>query len=186
VAYRTAERAALISGSPSPNSKSRTLLEHAQARLFARGFDTTLIELGSLPADALLGRRQDARVQAAVEAITAAQIVVASSPVYRATYSGLLKVFFDLLAPESLAGKLAVPILTGGSLAHQLALEHGFRPLFASLGATVVPGGVYGCDAQFKQGPEPALVDRVDRAVDEALMLLRAGFSTSETLTREA
>ena len=185
MAYRSAERAALISGSPSPNSKSRALLEHALARLFARGFDTTLVDLGSLPADALLGRRQDARVQAALEAVTAAQIVVAGSPVYRASYSGLLKVFFDLLAPESLVGKLAVPLLTGGSPAHQLALEHGLRPLFASLGATVVPAGVYGCDAQFTPGPEAALLGRVDRAVDEALMLLRAGYATSDTLTRE-
>jgi len=171
VAYRIVERAALISGSPSPSSKSRSLLEHAQARLFARGFDTTLIDLGALPADALLGRRQDGRVQAALEAVTEAQIVVAGAPVYRASYSGLLKVFFDLLAPDSLAGKLAVPILTGGSSAHRLALDHSFRPLFASLGATVVPTGVYGCDAQFTPGPDAALLERVERAIDEAVTL---------------
>lgn len=171
MAYRTMERAVLISGSPSRHSRSRLLLEHAHARLFARGYDATLVELASLPADALLGRDSDPRLDAALEAVAGAPIVVAGSPVYRATYSGLLKVFFDLLAPDSLAGSVAVPVLTGGSPGHQLALEHGLRPLLASLGATVIATGVYGCDAQFGGGPDAALLERIDRAIDAAISL---------------
>ena len=162
-------RAALISGSPSPQSKSRTLLELARERLDAAGFETTTIDLAALPADALLGRKKDARVEEALLAVRAADVVVAASPVYRATFSGLLKVFFDLLPRNGLEGKVGVPILTGASPDHRLALDHGFRPLFASVGAAVVANGVYAWGAQFTPAPEAGLAALVDRAIDEAV-----------------
>ena len=161
--------AVLISGSPSATSKSRALLEHAQAQLEAAGCSTTLIDLAALPAEALLGRRENQDVREAIEQVKAARIVVASSPTYRATYTGLLKTFFDLLPQDCLTGKIGLPILTGGSPAHQLALDHSFRPLFASLGATVA-NGVYAHDAQFKTDT-PALQARVRSAVQEAVAL---------------
>ena len=112
---------------------------------------------------------------AAIESATRARIVVAGTPVYRATYSGLLKVFFDLLPQDSLLGKIGVPIVTGHDRGHSLALDHGLRPLFASLGATVVASGVYGTSAQFQNGKTaPELLQAVDRAVDEALALAGA------------
>jgi FMN reductase len=162
--------AVLISGSPSTTSKSRQLLERARADLEAAGYATTIIELNALPADALLGRRSANEVKSALEAVIAARIVVASSPTYRATYSGLLKTFFDLLPPDSLKGKIGIPLLTGGSPLHQLAVDHTFRPLFASLCATV-GRGVYGYDAQFKNGPDPSLLAEVDAAVEEAVIM---------------
>jgi FMN reductase len=167
-------RAALISGSPSPQSKSRALLGLARERLAAAGYETAVIELATLPAEALLGRKRDGAVEEGLVAVGRADIVVASSPVYRATYSGLLKVFFDLLPRNGLEGKVGVPILTGASPDHRLALDHGLRPLFASLGAVVISNGVYGTDAQFRHGPDAALLDRVDRAMDEAIALLGA------------
>jgi len=164
-------RAVLISGSPSATSKSRALLERARERLRDAGWDTVLIDLSTLPADALLGRGASDGVTRALTAVQQARLVIAASPVYRATYSGLLKVFFDLLPQDGLAGKIAVPILTGGSPAHLLALDHGFRPLFTSVGATVVAAGVYGSDAQFKNGPDATLLASVDQAIDAALTL---------------
>src|SRR6266568_3865622 len=147
-----------ISGSPSKTSKSRMLVEHA-----------------ALPAEPLLGRGASAAVAGAIEAATRAGIIVAGTPVYRATYSGLLKVFFDLLPQDSLLGKIGVPIVTGHDRGHSLALDHGLRPLFASLGATVVASGVYGTSAQFQNGKTaPELLQAVDRAVDEALALAGA------------
>ncbi|MBI4502734.1 MAG: NAD(P)H-dependent oxidoreductase [Gemmatimonadetes bacterium] len=165
--------AVLISGSPSASSKSRTLLERAQAQLEAVGCSTILIDLATLSADALLGRRTDDQLRSAVETVGRAQVVVASSPTYRATYSGLLKTFFDLLPQDCLVGKIGIPILTGGGPWHRLALDHSFSPLFTSLGATVV-NGVYGHDGQFKNGPDAALLERVDRAIDDALAVARA------------
>ncbi len=108
----------------------------------------------------------------ALQAVLDAGIVVVSTPIYRATYSGLLKVFFDLLPQDALARKVAIVIATGGGQGHLLAVDHGLRPLLASVGALVVATGVYGTDAQFRAGvPEPALTERIERAALEAASL---------------
>ena len=165
-----------ISGSPSATSKSRVLVEYALAQLAARGATTQLVDLAALPAEPLLGRGTSAAVAGAIEATTRAGIIVAGTPVYRATYSGLLKVFFDLLPQDSLIGKIGVPLVTGHDAAHSLAVDHGLRPLFTSLGATVVASGVYATSQQFTDGkPDRELLAAVDRAVGEALALATAG-----------
>src|SRR5436189_784638 len=161
-----------ISGSPSATSKSRVLVEHALAQLEARGAAVRLIDVATLPADALLGRGSASQLTDALARVAEARIVVAGTPVYRATYSGLLKVFFDLLPQDALIGKIGVPIVTGDGAAHALAIDHGMRPLFASIGATVVAGGVYATSAQLPDGKAgPELLAAVDRAVREALSL---------------
>jgi FMN reductase len=161
-----------ISGSPAARSKSRTLLERALAELADRGVTTTLIDLSALPADALLTRRRAAEVDDALASVGRASIVVASTPVYRATYSGLLKVFFDLMPVNGLVGKTAIPIATGGSPAHQLVIDHGLRPLFASIGAVITPTAVYGTDSAFENSiPHPSLIARIQAAVSEAITL---------------
>jgi len=161
-----------ISGSPSARSKSRTLLEHALAALTERGVPTTLIDLASLPADALLGRRTAGELDAALELVRDASIIVASTPVYRATYSGLLKVFFDQLPMNGLVDKTAIAIASGGSPAHLLVIDHGLRPLFASVGAITTPTGIYGTDSSFENGvPHPSLLARIEQAASEAVTL---------------
>lgn len=167
--------AVAISGSPSRGSKSRRLLAHALVRFAAAGARTRAIELVDLPAGALLGRESSPAVDDALAAVASAQILIVGTPVYRASYSGLLKVFFDLLEPDALAGKTAVLVATGGAAGHQLVLDHALRPLVGSVGAVAVPTGVYGTDRQFQgEEPEPALVDRLERAVNEALSLAAA------------
>jgi FMN reductase len=177
--------AVAISGSPSGRSRSRRLLSAAVRRLELHGVAATEIDLSVLPAEALLGRYRSEALDVAIATTTQARIVIASTPVYRASYSGLLKAFFDLLAPDSLARAVAIPIATGGAPGHQLVLDHALRPLFGSLGATVVPTGIYGIDAQFASGePHPLLVQRIDRAVDEALAIATAAspsFSITST-----
>jgi len=161
-----------ISGSPAARSKSRMLLERALVALSDRGATTTLVDLSALSADALLGRRRAIEVDSALGNVSQATIIVASTPVYRATYSGLLKVFFDLLPLNGLVGKTAIPIATGGSPAHQLVIDHGLRPLFASVGAVTTPTGVYGTDSAFENGvPNDSLIDRLNAAVAEAITL---------------
>jgi len=162
-----------VSGSPKPVSRSRTLLELALTALERQGTGPSrLIDLAKLPADALLGRHQDREVADALQAVLDAGIVVVSTPIYRATYSGLLKVFFDLLPQDALARKVAIVIATGGGQGHLLAVDHGLRPLLASVGALVVATGVYGTDAQFRAGvPEPALTERIEHAALEAASL---------------
>lgn len=159
----------------SPNraqSKSGRLLDHALDRLATLHVPGRRIDLGELPAEALLGQGRHVEVEEAIAATIDAQIVIAATPVYRATYSGLLKVFLDLFPNGALSGRVVVPIATGGSQTHLLALDHGLRPLFASLGALVTASAVYAGPEHFAD--EQALLDRVDKAVIEAAALARS------------
>lgn len=164
-----------ISGTSSRESHSRRLLTYAAGRLENAGLDTRVIDLCELPADGLLGRTRSMQVSDALDRVAGARIVVVSTPVYRAAYSGLLKVFFDLLPQDALAHKVAIPIATGASPGHQLVIDHALRPLLASVGAVVVAAGVYGTDSQFRSddGPDDSLIARVEQVVAAALELVR-------------
>jgi FMN reductase len=150
-------------------SKSRLLVERVLGELKRRGGEVHLVDLAALPADALLGRRPDPDLAAALEAASRAAIVVAGTPVYRATYSGLLKTFFDLFPRDALSAVVGVPVVTGAGPEHALAVDHGLRPLFASLGARTIAAAIYATDAQFPNGqPAPELLTAVERAAREA------------------
>jgi FMN reductase len=161
-----------ISGSPRATSKSRLLVERVLDALAKHGVPVQLVDLAVLPAEALLGRGADPHVANALEAASHAEIVVLGTPVYRATYTGLAKAFFDLFPRDALAGAIGVPVVTGAGPEHALAVDHGLRPLFASLGARTIAAAIYATDAQFRGGaPEPALLAAVERAAREALSL---------------
>lgn len=79
----------------------------------------------------------------AQQALAAADAVIAVSPVYAASYAGLFKSFVDVLDPDALRGTPVLVAATGGSARHSLVLDHALRPLFAHLGADVVPTAVF-------------------------------------------
>jgi FMN reductase len=141
--------AVAISGSPSANSRSRALLAAALAQLKGQGVDGTLLDLLDLPADALLARRRDPAVDAAIAQATGASILLLGTPVYRATYVGQLKAFLDLFPQDALAGRVVGLIATGAGPGHLLAIDHGLRPLVASLRGLSAANALYVTDAQF-------------------------------------
>jgi SsuE family FMN reductase len=145
-----------ISGSPSPNSRSRLLILRVLAHLAAHSSgnrqgigDGQLIDLSGLSADALLGRTRNQALDEAIQQVCAADILVVGTPVYRASYAGQLKVFFDLFPQDALRGRVVGLVATGAGLAHQLVIDHGLRPLVASLGGLSAATGIYVADAQF-------------------------------------
>ncbi len=169
-----ARRAVAISGSPRSPSKSKALADLLLHYLARAGCTTSVIDLATVPAEALLARAQAPELDAAIADVGAADIVVAASPTYRALYTGVLKAFFDLMPQSHLRGIVCVPVLTAASPAHFLAIDHGFAPLFASLEGTMM-AGVYATDAQFTEGvPAPALSARVEQVADAALALAAA------------
>jgi FMN reductase len=121
-------------------------------------------------ANHLLAGFPSPRLQDAIDEVVGADGMIAVSPIFNASYSGLFKLFFDILERDALAG---VPVLmgaTGGTARHSLALEHAVRPLFAYLNAAVVPTGVYAAAEDWGQAGVPAdatLVERIDRAARE-------------------
>ena len=91
--------------------------------------------------DALLTGFAAGELAAAVETVAEADAVVAVTPVFNASYSGLFKTFFDVLEPGTLDGKPVLVAATAGTARHSLVLEHALRPLFSYLHAVVVPTG---------------------------------------------
>jgi len=163
--------AVAISGSPRAPSKSKALAELLLAALARHGCETRLVDVAELPAEALLARATSPVIDDAIATVGRARIVVAASPTYRALYTGALKSFFDLMPPEHLAGKICVPVQTAASPAHFLAIEHGLRPLFASLDGISI-SGVYATDDQFMDGrPDERLAARIEQVAALAYAL---------------
>ncbi|MFI5617705.1 FMN reductase [Streptomyces sp. NPDC051567] len=110
----------------------------------------------------------------ALDAVTEADGVIAVSPVFTASYSGLFKSFVDLIDPDALTGTPVLIAATGGTARHSLVLEHAMRPLFSYLRAVVVPTAVFAATEDWGGTEGPAA--RVDRAAGElaALMTGRA------------
>jgi FMN reductase len=110
------------------------------------------------------------RLQSAIDLVLAADGLIAVTPIFSASYSGLFKMFFDVLDRDGLAGKPTLIAATGGSTRHSLAVEHAIRPLFAYLNAAVVATGVYAAAEDWGAGGLTAggsLVERIDRAARE-------------------
>ncbi len=133
-----------------------------------------------LPAEALLlAEWGHPAIVKALAQVERARAIVVATPVYKAAYSGVLKVFLDLLPQTALAGKTVLPLATGGSPHHMLALDYALRPVLQSLSARHILPGVYATDAQIPRSTEglytPAaeLSARLDEAV---ATLLAEGF----------
>lgn len=110
------------------------------------------------------------RLQETLDAVLGADGLIAVTPIFSASYSGLFKLFFDLVDRDGFAGKPVLIAATGGTARHSLAVEHAMRPLFAYLNAAVVATGVYAATEDWGRGGDAAdgsLVERVDRAAGE-------------------
>lgn len=109
-------------------------------------------------------------LQAAIDDVLAADGLIAVGPIFNASYSGLFKLFFDVIERDALSGLPTLVAATGGSARHSLALEHAFRPLFAYLAAAVVPTAVFAATDDWGSGGVAAdggLVRRIDRAAGQ-------------------
>ncbi len=131
-----------ISASPQQISSTHSVLTHVNRRILGAGHTVGTLQVRDLPAHALLAADvHDPEIAAAVSAVRTADAIVVATPVYQAAYSGLLKVFLDLLPQFAFRGKAVLPIVTGGSPAHVLAVDYALRPVLANLGAAHIGQG---------------------------------------------
>lgn len=109
-----------------------------------------------------------------VEAIEQADAVIAITPVYKGSYSGLFKHLIDFVDPNALSNKPVVIGATGGGHRHALIVEHQLRPLFGFFSALIVPTSVYVSDHEFVDGTitDAGVVARVDTAADQLTQIL--------------
>lgn len=162
-----------ISGSPSSSSRSAWLVRYTLAQLDRA--NARVVEVSSLPARALLSADSGhPELQDALHALTRADFIIIGTPIYKAAYSGLLKVFLDLLPADGLRGKTVLPLATGGSLAHLLALDYALKPVLSALGARDILDSVFAVEAELArdaQGvylPSYELRERITRVVTDA------------------
>ena len=150
--HRSTRTIAVVSAGLSNPSSTRLLADRLTAATVAaladRGISATVevVELREHArdlADDLLTGFANKPLQAAVDTVVGADAVIAVTPIFSASYSGLFKTFFDVLDKDALVGTPVLMGATAGTARHSLALEHALRPLFAYLRATVVPTAVF-------------------------------------------
>ncbi|GAT69886.1 FMN reductase [Planomonospora sp. ID91781] len=152
-----------------------------------RAVEVRVVELRDLAVDIannLVTGFPGAALREAVEAVAEADGLIAVTPIFTASYSGLFKSFFDVIENTALTGKPVLIAATGGTARHSLALEHALRPLFAYLRAVVVPTAVYAASEDWGSAGDAGadgLAARIDRAAEElaALVTGRSGSGSS-------
>ena len=148
-----------ITGSPSASSRTLALTEHVGGVLRGQGFTVDAVNVRELPAQDLLSARGDSpELRDALGLVERARGVVVTTPVYKAAYSGVLKTFLDLLPQSGLAGKIVLPLVTGGTVSHVLAIDYALRPVLHALGADHVVGGLFILDKLLERKPSGGLV----------------------------
>jgi FMN reductase len=142
-------RVTALVGNPRP--ASRTLgVASAVAERIAAGFEEPDVRVIDLAVHT--GRLfVPGEMAAELERVLASDVLVVASPTYKATYTGLLKVFLDLLLAGALRGAPTVPVMTGGAANHSLALDVHLRPLLLELGASCPTQGLYVLEAQLPE-----------------------------------
>ena len=141
----------LLGGSPAASSSGARLLQHIGDKLALQGHRCTRLQVRDLPAQALLhGDVGDPAILRATTLVRDADAIVIATPVYKASYTGILKAFLDLLPQDGLDGKLVLPLATGGSQSHMLVLDYALRPVLASLSARFILPGIYATSPQLQ------------------------------------
>ena len=164
-----------IAGSPSAHSRSAVVLEYMQQRLEDHGLRTWGINVRDLPPEDLIyGRHDSPAIMQSAALLRQARAVIIATPVYQASYSGVLKTFLDLLPQRALAGKLTLPIAIGGTPIHMLAIDYALRPVLGAMGAQHAPHGIYIVDSQIQLDGgqltfDPLIAERIESALQYLL-----------------
>jgi FMN reductase len=175
-------RIVVVVGNPSQKSRTKVLAQAIAARLAETlagrlPLQLQTLELAHLAPHLLASgwpAPLPAEAAAAVRAIETADLLIAVTPVYKGSYTGLFKHLFDLVGPEALVGTPVLLAANGGSDRHALVVDHQLRPLFAFFRALTVPSAVYAAESDFEGYTlrSTALEARIDEAVTQAGALL--------------
>ncbi|MFF4993270.1 NADPH-dependent FMN reductase [Streptosporangium saharense] len=166
-----------VVGNPRTGSRTYTVAVQAARAVAGRIGEGAEGEAGevvdlSLLAPTLLAPQASPEVEAALDLVRRASVLVVASPTYKGTYTGLLKVFLDRLPGGALTSVVALPLLVLGDAKHSLAVEVHLRPLLVELGATVPTPGLAVIESQI-----PALDEVLDPWADRVAPQVRAALT---------
>lgn len=164
----------IINGSPTPGSRLTAVMALAEELLQKEGFEVQRVNVGELPPEDLIHTKFESEEIVKANALVAeADAVIVASPVYKASYTGVLKTFLDLVPQKGLAGKVVLPLFIGGSLAHLLSIDYSLKPVLSALGARHILGGVYTVDSQVARTEQGGfeivdeLITRLEDSINE-------------------
>ena len=162
-----------LGGSPSQRSRSGVLLDRAKSWLHQQGVEVVSYQVRDFPAEDLLHARFDSpHIIDLLQQIENADGLVIATPVYKASFSGALKTVLDLLPERALSHKVVLPIATGGSIAHMLAVDYALKPVLSALKAQEMLHGIFAEDSQIAYGEGSAqaqLVPVLEQRLNESL-----------------
>ncbi|MFI8376316.1 NADPH-dependent FMN reductase [Pseudomonas helleri] len=162
-----------LGGSPSQRSRSGVLLDRAKSWLNQQGVEVVSYQVRDFPAEDLLHARFDSpHIINLLAQIERADGLVIATPVYKASFSGALKTVLDLLPERALSHKVVLPIATGGSIAHMLAVDYALKPVLSALKAQEMLHGIFAEDSQIAYGEGSAqaqLVPVLEQRLNESL-----------------
>jgi FMN reductase len=157
-----------IAGSPSHPSRTYGVLKYAADILQKEDFHIDILSVRDLPPEDLVFGRYDSPALEPIKALLEqAQGVIIATPIYKAAYTGVLKAFLDLLPQKALQGKVILPIATGGTIAHLLAVDYALKPVLSELGARHQLGGVYAVDKQVQRQEDGSV--QLEKEIDQRL-----------------
>ncbi|GFN33254.1 NADPH-dependent FMN reductase [Paenibacillus xylaniclasticus] len=165
-----------IIATPNPISRLKGITDYFHQQLVSRGIETATIQVTSLPAEDLILARWDSPAIAEANALVeSADAVVIASPVYKASYSGILKTYLDLLPQKGLVNKIVAPLFIGGTIAHLLSIDYSLKPVLSAIGARNFISPIYATDNQVTRSQDDSvsfsladeLVERLDRSIEE-------------------
>jgi FMN reductase len=174
---------AVISGGLREPSSTRLLADrlenavHAELASAEPPATSSFVELrplGRAIMDAMLTGFAGPELDAAFETVAAADGVIAVTPAFNASFSGLFKSFFDVLPEQTLSDMPVLIAATGGTERHSLVLEHALRPMFSYLHAVVSPTSVYAATDDFGQAGSSGLAQRITQAAADFARLMRS------------
>lgn len=175
---RAALRVVVVNGSPHQKSKTMGLVDVVLDTLRTT-FPITVhrIDVYRIGTDFTSAtEREDvtAEVEAELRIAESADLMVAATPVYRGSYTGLFKHFFDLVDQYALANKLVLLAATGGGDHHALALEHALRPLFGFFQSMTIPVAIFASAGDFDGTTllNPRVYGRIEMALGDVADLL--------------
>lgn len=148
----------ILSGSPKKNSRLNGMIQYAKEYAENKSETAEILHIIDLPAQVLIeGLYQDQALQAFHECINKAKKIIVATQVYKASFTGVLKTYLDLIPPKGFKGKDILPIVLGGSLAHYLMLDNSLKPVLASLEPDNIRRGVYTIEQDVKWVKEDQL-----------------------------
>ncbi|MEO2255419.1 NADPH-dependent FMN reductase [Paenibacillus amylolyticus] len=167
---------AIISGSPNSRSRVNGVIQYAKSGLEQKGCEVAIIDVSSLPpADLVQANFTSESIKHPHAIVEAASAIIIASPVYKTTYTGVLKAYIDLLPQKGFKNKIIAAYFVGGTISNLLSIDYSLKPLLASMGAKSFAENVFAIDNQIErmedgeQNVRFQLAEEIQQRIDSSL-----------------